>query len=543
MHILLLIAIVVFGVLAVIKKVSSNVATWIIVALTVLGVLTSADVRTRLVFVVTALLGPLLAYPLTLLWGLTVRPLLHYLGYRSATHRSQFELRPDDPRYEEVSAKTAEHVREALALGFRSHGRVAADLGTMTAVNDFYERDDGRVWVFVTSVLAPSQLPPILHCGVRLATGEFLVVCNLSYVDPTPPAKGYVNWRLPSISRIEDLVRATEFIAARSGPITPMPLDTDLVTRAHERTKARFEAERAAGYHRYDPTADVYRPTLKGSFRQYWVSLPPLFGIIDRRERGRERALLAEMSLTPPARTDIPRVKQEKATWKTWAEAAGIVLFLIGLGVYGPEVLAEMSFDRVGRRLPRVDVPADLNVPSAFPDAVRLLEQIVKQPSHQLSGTVDDSPAPTRGVAISMYRDSAAAFVAKAQDAFLAKGFYLFQTGERFSGLDTDGLALWPSADPYEIMKAMDTNGANHGLLVDDVIAWFRNEEPNYTFRFAAIGFDYVGGRIPAGLRDARGFAGRFMKFCPDIQYSSGMTLSMLTRDLESTSEFYCWWD
>ena len=296
---------------------------------------------------------------------------------------------------------------------------------------------------------------------------------------------------------------------------------------------------------RYDAAADVYRPTVKGAYRQFWVSLPPLTWIIDRRERARERELLAAAGLTTAPRTDIPGVKTEKATWKTWAEAAAIIVFLIALGVYGPEVLAEMSFDSARRPLPRVDVPENLAVPDAFPDAVRLLEQVVGRPSHQLSGTVDDSPALTRGVAISMRMDSADAFVAKAQDAFLAKGFFLFRTGERFSGLDTDGLALWPSPDPYEIMKAMDTNGANHGLLVDDVIAWFRNEEPEYTFRFGAIGFDYVGGHIPGGLRDAKGFAGRFMKFCPDLQYSSGttVTVNMLARDLESTSEFYCWWD
>ena len=542
MHFLLLVAIAVIGVLAVLKKVPANPATWIIVALTTLGVLTSPDTGSRLVFVVTALLGPLLAYPAGLFWGLTILPLLHYLRYRVTAHRLQSELTPDDPRYDQASARIAEPLREAFASGFRSHGRIL-HAGPTTAVNDYLERDDGSVRMFVTTALSNTQIPTLLHCAATLSTGEILVVSNLPYVDPSHPAPGYVQWRLPSISRVGDLVRATEFIAARSGPIIPTPLNTDVLTNSKMRTKARFDAERDAGYWHYNARADVYRPTLKGAFRQYWVSLPPLFRIIDRRERERERALLAEMSLTPPARTDIPRYDKEKATWKTWAEAAGIVLFLIGLGVYGPELMAEMSFDSIRRPLPRVDVAENLTVPDAFPDAVRLLELIVGQPSHQLSGTVDDSPAPTRGVAISMRMDSADAFVAKAQDAFLAKGFYLFRTGERYSGLDTDGLALWPSPDPYEIMKAMDTNGANHGLLVDDVIAWFRNEEPNYRFRFGAIAFDYVGGRIAGGLRDAKGFAGRFMKFCPDLQYSSGMTVNVLARDLESTSEFYCWWD
>jgi hypothetical protein len=542
MHFILLVAIAVLGVLAVLKKVSSNVAAWVIVALTLIGVLTSPDTGSRLVFVLTALLGPLVAYPATLLWGLTVLPVLHFLRFRTDSHRAQAELTPDDPRHDEVLLKLAGPIREAESLGFHNSGFVIHE-GKMTLVNAFLERDDGSVRMFVTTVLSHPQFPTILHCGVELSTGETLVVTNLPHVDPSPSVPGYINLRLPGVSSVSDLVRLTEFVAARSGSIVPVAKDADLVTRSKSRTKARFEAERKAGYWQYDATADVYRPTIKGAYRQFWVSMPPLSWIIDRRERARERELLAAAGITTTPRSDIPRVETEKATWKTWAEAAGIVLFLIGLGVWGPELLAEMSFDSVRRPLPRVDVPENLTVPDAFPDAVRLLEQVVGQPSHQLSGTVDDFPAPTRGVAISMRMDSADAFVAKAQDAFLAKGFYLFRTGERFSGLDTDGLALWPSPDPYEIMKAMDTNGANHGLLVDDVIAWFRNEEPEYTFRFGAIAFDYVGGRLLGGLHDTKGFAFRFYKFCPDLAQSSDFTIRILTRELESSREFYCWWD
>ena len=546
MQTLLIVAIVVAGTLGFLKRISWNTATWFIVGLTLLGVFTSPDVTSRMTFVVLALVSPLLPWPLVLLWGLTVRPLLHYLRFRADTHRSQFELTPADPRYEQVTQKIGNPVREALALGFQSHGRIGGEIGSMTFFNEYLELDHGRVWIFATTVPSHAQIPVILHCGVRLADGELLVVSNLPYVDPTPPTPGYVDWRLPSISRVADLVRATEFIAARSGPIIPMPLETDLLTRAKIRTKLRFEAERKAGYHRYDAAADVYRPTLKGAYRQWWVSLPPMHGIIDRRERERERELLAELSLTPAARSDwSPNGEKSdapKATRKTYLEAAFIVLFIIALALFGPEVLAAIGGDRTSRIRPRVDVPANLTVPDAFPDAVRLLEVIVGQSSHQLSGTVDDSPAPTRGVAISMHRDSADAFVAAAQDAFLAKGFYLFRTGERFSGLDTDGLALWPSRDPYEIMRAMDTNGANHGLLVDDVIAWFRREEAIYQIRFGAIGFDYVGGHLLGDLPDPRSFANRFLLFCPDLKGES-VTVLLLTRDLRRKREFYCWWD
>ena len=546
MHAWLLTAIIVVGSLGWIKRIPSNVATWIVVALTVLGVFTSPDMSSRLTFVTVALIGPLLPYLLALIFSLTVRPLIYYFSFRADIHRTSYEFTPDDPRSGQMDQTVGDQVNEAIALGFRSRGRIGGQVGAMTVVNEFLELDNGRVWVYATAVLSHQQFPVILHCGVRLANGDYLVVSNLPYVDPSPPSPGYVDWRLPSITHVRDLVRATEFIAARSGPIIPMPMETDLLTRARMRTKVRYEAERAGGHHRYDATEDVYRPTLKGAYRQHWVTLPPLQGIIDRRERERERALFAEMNLTPAARSDVPTggeaTDAPKPTGKGYLAAAGIVLFLFLLALVGPEVVAAIGGDRYERPLPRVDVAANLIVPDAFPDAVRLLEAVVGQSSHQLSGTVDDNPAPTRGVAISMHRDSADAFVEAAQDAFLAKGFFLFRTGERFSGLDTDGLALWPSPDPYEIMRAMDTNGANHGLLVDDVIAWFRREEAQHPIRFGAIAFDYVGGHLQGELPDLSDFASRFIAFCPDLKAESITTLS-LKRDMERTREVFCWWD
>jgi hypothetical protein len=546
MHALLLAAILVVGSLGFVRRIPSNVATWIVGTLTVLGVFTSPDMTTRLTFVVFAIIGPLLPYPLALVWSLTIRPLLHYFQYRTDAQRTQFALAPDDPRYEQAGKQLDEPVREAIALGFRSHGRVALQTGTMTIVNEFLERDNGRVWAFVCAVLSDSPPPLTLHCSTRLATGEYLVVSNYSYVDPNPPVPGYVNWRLASVTRIADMVRACEAIAARSGPVIPVPLDADVLTRAKRRTKLWLEAEREAGYQRYDAAADVYRPTLKGAYRYFWISLPPLNGVLDRRDRERERALLAELELAPAARPDRSPGSAEagagRAKRRHYLEAAAWVLVIFAVALFGPEMLAALSGGRYDPSLPTVSVPASLTVPESFPDAVRTLEQIVGQPSHQLSGTVDDSPAPTRGVAISMHRDSADAFVVAAQDAFLARGFYLFRTGERFSGIDTDGLALYPTRDPYEIMRAMDTNGANHGLSVEDVIAWFRREEAQYPIRFGAIAFDYVGGRVLGDLPDVTGFASRFIQFCPDLKGES-VTVRWLARDMQRTRQIYCWWD
>jgi hypothetical protein len=279
----------------------------------------------------------------------------------------------------------------------------------------------------------------------------------------------------------------------------------------------------------------------------YWRSLPPLNGIEDRADRARERQLLAAMKMSPAARTDsipgVPVNAEPEPTTKQYVTNLAMAAGLTAIIVFMPD-LPDLLFGRTERARPAVTVPADFAVPDSFSLATQALARLVGQPSHQLMGNRDDEPTPTSGVAISMRSDSADAYVAAAQDAFLAKGFYLFRTGERkSSGLETDALALYPTRDPYEVMRAMETNGTNSGLSTDDVIAWFRREEARYPIRFGAIAYDYVGGRLLGDVPDEADFGRRFIRFCPDIQAEGMVTGRSVGRDFKRTREIYCWWD
>jgi hypothetical protein len=133
-----------------------------------------------------------------------------------------------------------------------------------------------------------------------------------------------------------------------------------------------------------------------------------------------------------------------------------------------------------------------------------------------------------------MRKDSADAFVTAVQDAFLGRGFYLFRTGERAtSGLETDALALYPTRDPYVVMRAMETNASNYGMSTEDVIAWFRKEEARYPIQFMVIGFDYAGGHLGGLVPDETEFARRFIRFCPDIQSEGSISAKRLGRDFK----------
>ena len=69
MHNTLLFLIILVGTLGFVKRIPFNVASWVVVVLVILGVFTSPDATTRLTFVGAAILGPLIAYPLSLLFA------------------------------------------------------------------------------------------------------------------------------------------------------------------------------------------------------------------------------------------------------------------------------------------------------------------------------------------------------------------------------------------------------------------------------------------------------------------------------------------
>ena len=551
MHWLLLAVIVLTGALAIAKRLPYNVATWVVVGLTVFGIFTSPDVVTRLMFVGAAILGPVLLYLLQLVLSLTIRPLIHYLRWSTDAHRGFFNVAPEDPLYSAAGEQLDRHAESLVSSGFVRRGRVGLLVEKTTVVNEFFDRGEGTEWAILTATIPAGVQPVILHCTCSFADGEILAVNNYAWVDPFPPSPGFENIRLPSIGDINDLVRACLTLAGRSthGPVIATPLDTDMATRVKDRTKFRYDAEVRSGFLRYDAVRDVYRVTLRGAYRMHWVSVPPLRWIIERRDLARERELLAEMRLTPAARTDTSPGKAESATkepsgkQKTLSLAAALAL--IAFIVFMPDLPDAIFGDQpITLVKPTVNVPGDFAVPDSFSGAVQSLEQLVRQPSHQLMGTRDDEPTPTFGVAISMRNDSADAFVDAVQDAFLAKGFYLFRTGERAtSGLETDALALYPAPDPYEIMRAMETNAWNYDISTEGVIEWFRQEEARYPIRFTVIGFDYAGGTLLSDVPDETEFAARFIRFCPETQSEGPVSARQLGRDLKRSREVFCWWD
>ena len=286
-----------------------------------------------------------------------------------------------------------------------------------------------------------------------------------------------------------------------------------------------------------DDVAQVFRPTFRGAWLATWRLLPPFVTVRRVRIHRRAAALLKELGLEGSDAHPIPAPRRRPSlAWPAFILAAAL-LFYFG----GPLLTSCPPFHSSDQ----VRIPADFVVPADFPGAVHALERLAGATASPLTGTDTlGRVVPTPGFAVDARAARAEGLVAAAQQRFLDRGFYLFRSEQHF-GIrnEPDRIALFPRADPFEILRLVGTNGANYGIGSDSIVAWLRALGRDQPFVLTGIGFDWVEGRFTTDLRDAAALARRFYSFCPDIVDQGTETIAALVDELRRSRHLYCWWD
>lgn len=141
--------------------------------------------------------------------------------------------------------------------------------------------------------------------------------------------------------------------------------------------------------------------------------------------------------------------------------------------------------------------------------------------------------------AVSVHVHSASGFdVGAAQRRFLRRGKFVFATDSRATRV-----AMIPGTDKYAAVRAMGTNGDNHGAGNAEVVAWLRALEDEQPFGLTGIGFDFLAGRFLTKVKNPAELAGRMAAFCPDIVEQGVGSVDALAERLRKTRELYFWWD
>jgi hypothetical protein len=120
-------------------------------------------------------------------------------------------------------------------------------------------------------------------------------------------------------------------------------------------------------------------------------------------------------------------------------------------------------------------------------------------------------------------------------------GFLLVLAEPWLPGEDA-ALVLFPTADPFAVVVAVGTEGANHGVRADDVVAWLQELEQSNPFALRCCGHDIVGGIFLAPVKSAKKLAEQIAELCPDVLGEGMETPAALARALTKSRSFLLRW-
>jgi len=189
----------------------------------------------------------------------------------------------------------------------------------------------------------------------------------------------------------------------------------------------------------------------------------------------------------------------------------------------GPPIRLKPDFSRAAGR-------------QEFRQALSELKKLSHKSPHQLRAA-DGMPVQGGFFFCVPNKKAAALLVAKHQRRLLAKDCFLFWT-EGQSEAGESAVGILPSADIFEAIAAIQTNGANYQVSNEEIITQMRKLSSTHPFTLTGLGFDFISGRFSSPIEEAAKLANWFSKFCPDVEDKKA-----LSKQLMQTGTFFLWWD
>jgi ankyrin repeat protein len=173
---------------------------------------------------------------------------------------------------------------------------------------------------------------------------------------------------------------------------------------------------------------------------------------------------------------------------------------------------------------------------SSFIAAVKKLKSITQQPRRKMCNLEGPIAGP---VAFLLPEARAKAIVADHQEEFLLQGHYLLHTRDT-TDENGDAVAIFPTANVYEVLAALQTEGANSKVYNRDLIHWLRGLTP--PLRITGTGNDFLAGHFTAPIPDPAALMKSIAKICPDADEGPDSLRTQAHR-LAETRELFLWWD
>lgn len=125
---------------------------------------------------------------------------------------------------------------------------------------------------------------------------------------------------------------------------------------------------------------------------------------------------------------------------------------------------------------------------------------------------------------------------------FKKKGYLIFIKEQHF-GYEPDQIAVVKTTGQFDLLRVMETNGINHGLETDDVIAKLKEWDKLYSLEIISCSYDMVEAQFGNPPADMEKFAQEVYEFCPDVVDQGSGSVKELAKEMKKGNVLYLWWD
>ncbi len=131
--------------------------------------------------------------------------------------------------------------------------------------------------------------------------------------------------------------------------------------------------------------------------------------------------------------------------------------------------------------------------------------------------------------------------------AKLPSGFVAFAGTNRWLGDEVhDGkveVVIAEGRNQYDIIRLARSDAVNHGMITEDLIAWFQAREGEIEIDIWQASTDLIQASVLSGPRDMDSFVDDLYAFCPDIVDQGSGNKDDLRDMVAGYRMLYLWWD
>lgn len=130
------------------------------------------------------------------------------------------------------------------------------------------------------------------------------------------------------------------------------------------------------------------------------------------------------------------------------------------------------------------------------------------------------------------------------KDSFKKKGYRIFVLENNFDiGKEPDRIGVLKTADQFEVLKQVGTDGINYGITNDSLVAIMRKFDRKYWLDLVGASGDWCEFMIQSEPGSWLEFAKEVYAVCPDVVDQGTETVEALAEHLQASKRLYFWWD